>query len=264
MSGAFRVPAGTSDFSSSPPPSSTAADWVSPPSSPTFARATSHASIDPFAGSAKHLVLPPRREFGRSATAPARRHADVGLADLTLVPSDAPAASGDADVLGQFFESDEEAPPPSSDDAMSSSVESVPFLPQTRAFSRTESAGTDPLSGLGARPSDPPLSQRVRLTGTSPKKLTRTRTDTAALSAWEQHDPAPPPPRFMRRALSTNMPGQVHWPTLINRIFDEGREAPALQALVPRPAGRARPARAWTASQRAAHSARRSFAGVSR
>ncbi|KAI3617697.1 hypothetical protein CBS9595_003606 [Malassezia furfur] len=229
MSGTFRVPASTSDFSSSPPPTSSATDWVSPPSSPTFARAASHASIDPFAGSAKHLTLPARREFGRSATAPARRNADVGLADLTLVPSNAPAAPGEADVLGQFFESDEDEPlPPSSDDPMSSSVESVPFLPQTRAFSRTESAGTDPLSGLGARPNDPPLSQRVRLSGTSPKKLTRTRTDTTALSAWEQHDTVPPPPRLMRRALSTNLPGQVHWPTLINRIFDEGREAPAL------------------------------------
>lgn len=218
MSRAYRGPPEL-PFTSSSPPTSAANDASSPPSSPTFARAASHASADPFSGSAKTLSLPARRALGRAATAPARRPAHAGLAELTLMPG-APEADG-AEVLGQFFESDEDAFP-SSDDVLSSSLESAPRLPHTREFARTESASTDPLSGVGGPRAPEDRAQRPRPSGTSPKKLTRSRTDAAPLPAWEQREA---PAARTRRAV----PGDgVHWPTLINRIFDEGREAPAL------------------------------------
>lgn len=211
MSGAYRVPA---DAASSSSPPFGAQQWSSPPSSPTLARASSHASADPFSGSAKTLHGSVRRAFGRAATTPARAH-DADVESLTLVPGQ----DSEARVLEQFFESSEEETAPSSDDALSSSLEaSTSFLPRTRSFARTDSASTDPLSALGA-PRPEPKAQRMRMVGTSPKKLTRAQPSDAPLPAWEQNstDKAP-----WRRA------GAVQWHALVNRIFDEGKEAPAL------------------------------------
>ena len=83
-----------------------------------------------------------------------------------------------------------------------------------RPFVRTDSANTDPLSAAGRVDSMQRATQRTRLTGTSPKKLTR---HGSHLAPWEQADDPPP-----------SRPGDVPWDAVVTRVFDEGREHPTL------------------------------------
>ncbi|WFD00195.1 hypothetical protein MYAM1_002942 [Malassezia yamatoensis] len=232
MSGSFRVPTEPVPLSSSPPVNYTESDWddpSSPPSSPSFEKRTSQTSVDPFAGSSKNLTRIPRYNLGRAVTEPARHTKDADIAGLTLVPGSDAHNADDQQVLAQFFESEgEEDVQPSSDDNLSSSIESVSYLPQTRLFSRTESAGTDPLSGVGTSRTAEQPAQRMRMVGTSPKKLTRRSKPEFDLPHWEQMQSSTSSEPSQAHASRIQTSNEVHWPALINRIFDEGRETPAL------------------------------------
>ncbi|WFD28544.1 hypothetical protein MNAN1_003556 [Malassezia nana] len=88
-------------------------------------------------------------------------------------------------------------------------------IPARRAWERTESASTDPLSATGRTDSFSHTAQRMRYSGASPRK------GGACTAMPAPPDPAPPP---------MDAPGhtQVQWDALVNRIFDEARARPAL------------------------------------
>lgn len=198
----------------------------SPPSSPTnacFGR-TSGAVFDPFSASAKSLSIsaPRKTRFTRSCTTPARGGPARRALGLDVAPREREAAP---DVLERFFDEGSEVSV-SSIDEVSSEVDSSPahagpmgqrVKGGMRSFARTESASTDPLSAAGRTDSMQRAPQRARPCGTSPKKLTRRDADAGSLAAWEQADEGPRP-----------RPGQVHWDAVVSRVFDEGREKPAL------------------------------------
>ncbi|PKI85470.1 hypothetical protein MVES_000202 [Malassezia vespertilionis] len=231
MSGRYR--ARPSDSSSSPPVHQPDTLLSSPPSSPTYGRtfsSISHLSADPFSGSAKTLssgtlpqFVPSSRRLGRAHTMPDGSMGDrgAGIESLTLVPVGETSSdlTRGTDVLGQFFSSSSEDDLSlSSDDAPRSMEHTPTLLPRTghtRSFSRTESAGTDPLSALGPRSES-----------TSPRKLTRAAHDTQLLPAWEQ-------PQFTSKAPRIPPLAQQHaraeqWQRIVNNVFDQGKAAPAL------------------------------------
>lgn len=154
------------------------------------------------------------------------------LASLSLVPDNtgdglapsAPINDNPSQVLSQFFESSSDGALSSSGE-MSSSLDRWPQISKgnVRSFERTESAHADPLSALGPRTvrpesalSSPRASQRVRYSGTTPKKLTRHYADT--VENWEEHEM---PESWMRQ-------DELRWLAIVNRVFDEGRENPAI------------------------------------
>ena len=198
----FRLPE-ASTSSSSPPP------WglepSSPPSSPT--PTTSFHSLDPFSGSAKSLSIsqPRQRRWARSATTPAAPRTAHSLDVPNVDHHDREA------LLEQFFDEASE-----DEDASMVEMGSSYDAPSTfaRPFVRTDSANTDPLSAAGRVDSMQRAPQRTRLTGTSPKKLTR---HGSHLAPWEQADDPPP-----------SRPGDVPWDAVVTRVFDEGREHPTL------------------------------------
>ncbi|WFD21054.1 hypothetical protein MCAP1_003310 [Malassezia caprae] len=199
--------------SSSPPLQATLPS--SPPSSPTPYERTSSTSVlafDPFSASAKSLSIgpPSRPRWSRAATAPGRGAADGVPGSLNVLPCAQPSAPN---VLGEFFESQSDASMSSVDELGSSyEVPTTSIIPARRAFERTESASTDPLSAAGRTESFSHAAQRLRFSDASPKK---------GASAAPAAAPEPPPPADVSRA-------ELQWDALVNRIFDEARARPAL------------------------------------
>lgn len=200
--------------SSSPPLQATLPS--SPPSSPTpYQRTTSSTSVlasDPFSASAKSLSIgaPFRPRWSRAATVPGRGAADVPSGCLNVLPTAQPSAPH---VLGEFFESPSDASMSSMDELGSSyEVPATSTIPARRAFERTESASTDPLSAAGRTESFSYTAQRLRFSDASPRKNA---------TAAPAPAPEPAPPTDASHA-------ELQWDVLVNRIFDEARARPAL------------------------------------
>lgn len=210
--------------SSSPPLQATLPS--SPPSSPTpYERSTSVLASDPFSASAKSLSIgpPTRHRWSRAATAPGRGVREVPSGSLNVLPTIETSAPH---VLGEFFESQSDASMSSMDELGSSFEVPTPFattstIPARRAFERTESASTDPLSAAGRTDSFSHTAQRLRFSDASPQKGSAS-TASAAPSPAAATEHAPDP------VFSTPKPAKLQWEPLVNRIFDEARPRPAL------------------------------------
>ena len=149
-----------------------------------------------------------------------------GSSSSSLAPA-APISAKRNHVLSQFFECSSSDDALSSSEEMGSSLENWPKIsapPPVRSFSRTDSAHDDPLSALGPRTArtdsgtwSPRAHQRLRFTGTSPKKLTRRDNETP--KSWEQNEDESLP--WIRQE-------ELRWLAIVNRVFDEARQNPAI------------------------------------
>ena len=122
-----------------------------------------------------------------------------------MIPTPDGGTSGH--VLGQFFDDGSDVSMMSSMDDMGSSYEAPSMLLAgvRRPFSRTESASTDPLSAAGTL-------ERPKERATQRRRTDATPDDEAM-------------PNVGMAAASGSV---VDWDALVSRVFDEGREAPAL------------------------------------
>ena len=98
-----------------------------------------------------------------------------------------------------------------------------------RPFGRTDSASTDPLSATGRSESMQRAPQRLRLAGTSPKRLSRR--DHGDLAPWERQEEERGAMRAQSSRIQQLQPAwqnPLQWEAVVCRIFDEGRERPTL------------------------------------